>query len=132
MLLRTLALFFFPVSSIAQDSQPFSMQGSMFSMILSLLVVVGVILVLAVVVKKLNINPTGNSNIKIVSAQPIGTKERIVVIEVNGEQHLLGVTQQSVNHLFKLDQALPEKSAINGSKAFKDRLQQVISNQQQD
>ena len=108
-------------------AEDFSLSTSMGSMLLSLLVVLALIFVLAALFKKLNINTSGNSAIKIVATQPLGTRERIVVIEVNGEQHLLGVTQNNVNHLLKLEQPLPNRSGTELPQAFKDKLQQFVN-----
>ena len=108
-------------------AEDFSLSASMGSMLLSLLVVLGLIFVLAALFKKLNINPSSNSAIKVVTTQPLGTRERIVVIEVNGEQHLLGVTQNNVNHLLKLEHPLPAKSGTELPQAFKDKLQQFVN-----
>ena len=38
-----------------------------------------------------------------IASSSLGGRERIVVVEVQGEQHAIGVTPQSVNHLFKLE-----------------------------
>ncbi|MFT5164496.1 MAG: flagellar biogenesis protein FliO, partial [Alteromonadaceae bacterium] len=39
------------------------------------------------------------------------TKERVLVIEVNGQQHLLGVTSQQINHLLTLDEPIEAANA---------------------
>lgn len=77
---------------------------SLVSMILALLFVVFVIVAIAWFAKKLNLTPMSSSHFKLVSSMSLGGRERIVIIEVQGEQHAIGVTGQSVNHLFKLEQ----------------------------
>ena len=50
-----------------------------------------------------------------------GTRERVLVVDVGGEQHLLGITSHNINHLAKLASPLPtEKSS--GGENFKDKL----------
>lgn len=72
-------------------------------MILALLFVVFVIFAIAWVAKRFNLAPTSSSHLKMISNSSLGGRERIVIIEIQGEQHAIGVTPQSVNHLFKLE-----------------------------
>ena len=86
------------------------------SMILALLFVVFVIFAIAWVAKRFNLTPASSGHIKMISATSLGGRERVVVIEISGEQHAIGVTNQSVNHLFKLDQPLQTpKMALPGN-----------------
>lgn len=75
-------------------------------MIMALVFVVFVIVAIAWVAKKFNLAPVNNSYFKVVSSMSLGGRERIVIVEIQGEQHAIGVTNQSVNHLFKLDKNL--------------------------
>jgi flagellar protein FliO/FliZ len=72
-------------------------------MVLSLLIVLGVIFLLAFVVKKLKISPNSQKHIRTVANLSVGQKERVVVIEVNNEQFIIGVTAHNVNLLHKLE-----------------------------
>jgi len=72
----------------------------------SLTFVIGAILILAYIVRKMNLGIAAGKAIKVITALSLGTKERVVVIEVNGKQHLLGVTPSQVNHLFELDEPI--------------------------
>ncbi len=51
-----------------------------------------------------------------------GTKERIMVIEVGDEQHLIGVTAHNINHLSKLETPLIIPSTKGGGDQFKQKL----------
>lgn len=77
-------------------------------MLTSLLMVLVVIVVIAVVLKKLNIGMQGTRGIKIISVVNLGSKERLMVVEVAGQQHLLGITAHQINHLFELPTPLGE------------------------
>jgi len=44
---------------------------------------------------------------KLVSSIAVGARERVVVLEVNGEQMLLGVTAGGISHLHTLETPLP-------------------------
>ena len=43
---------------------------------------------------------------RVVASLVAGTKEKVMVIEVGDEQHLLGVTANTINHLAKLEKPL--------------------------
>lgn len=75
-------------------------------MIMSLIIVLGVIFFLAFIVKRLKITPASQKNIRSVANLSIGPKERVVIVEVNDEQFMIGVTSQNVNLLHKLDKPI--------------------------
>jgi flagellar protein FliO/FliZ len=51
-----------------------------------------------------------------------GAKERVLVIEVAGEQHLLGITAHNINHLATLTSLIDNSPASPGNENFKDKL----------
>ncbi len=129
------ALFFMtclmaPLPSMATASNPPS-PSSYLSVITSLFLVIAVMLVLAILYKRMNLGFAGSHAIKVITALPIGTKERIMVIEVNGQQHLIGVTPQQINHLISLDEPIDSGndgvSAEQGNRSFQQILQQAIT-----
>ena len=81
-------------------------------MLMSLIIVLAVIFLLAFIVKKLKITPHSQKHLRTVAQLSVGTKERVVVVEVNGEQFMLGVTSNNVNLLHKLDQPI-EKTQLS-------------------
>ncbi len=83
-------------------------------MLMSLIIVLAVIFLLAFIVKKLKITPHSQKHLRTVAQLSVGTKERVVVVEVNGEQFMLGVTSNNVNLLHKLDQPI-EKTQLSES-----------------
>jgi len=88
------------------------------SMVMSLGVVVVLILVLAFFVKKLNPNLTNNDEFKVIRSLPLGSRERLMVVEIDDAQHLLGVTPHSINYLHKLETPLKEKELPELAKRF--------------
>ena len=88
------------------------------SMVLSLGMVVVLILVLAFFVKKLNPNLTNNDEFKVIRSLPLGSRERLMVVEIDNAQHLLGVTPHSINYLHKLETPLTEKELSELAKRF--------------
>ncbi len=61
----------------------------------SLIIVLGLLFGLAWLYKKLAIKLPGSSHIKIISSVMLGPRERILVIEVQGKQRVLGVTSHT-------------------------------------
>lgn len=92
------------------------------SMVLSLGMVVVLILVLAFFVKKLNPNLTNNDEFKVIRSLPLGSRERLMVVEIDNAQHLLGVTPHSINYLHKLETPLTEKELPELAKRFGNML----------
>ncbi len=88
------------------------------SMVMSLGAVVVLILVLAFFVKKLNPNLTNNDEFKVIRSIPLGSRERLMVVEIDNAQHLLGVTPHSINYLHKLETPLTEKELPELAKRF--------------
>ncbi len=80
----------------------------------SLVLVIGVILLLAWLLKRMQVPAFGQQKgLKIVSQLPVGTKERIAVIQVGEEQFLVGITSQSIQTLAKLEKPLKEEELAN-------------------
>ena len=75
--------------------------------LLSLVLVVGVIMLLAFVVRKLNLQTrAGTDAVRIISVVPLGGKDRLLLVEVGEEQLLLGSSPGSVQKLHKLDKPI--------------------------
>lgn len=72
------------------------------NMLGGLIVVVALIVLLAYVVKKLNLVPSQNAIIKTIAMTPVGQKEKLMIVEINQQQYLLGVTSQQINLIDKL------------------------------
>jgi flagellar protein FliO/FliZ len=77
--------------------------------ILSFLLVIGMILVCAWILKKTrHLTSPQHKNIKVITATPLGIREKLVLIQVGEQQILLGVTPQSINTLYVLQEPLTE------------------------
>jgi flagellar protein FliO/FliZ len=119
-----LPLFINHVAS-AQTTQSITNPTSVLSIFLSLLLVVGVIFALAYIMRRFNVTAMGSSHMKVVASMVAGTKEKIMVIQVGDEQHLIGVTSHNISHLSKLDKNLdvPVKGKTGSNQdAFKQKL----------
>ena len=99
------------------------------TMILSLLMVVVLIIACAMLLKKFQITQQNVSALKIVTSLSLGTKERIVVVQVADKQLLLGVTAQQITILDNLEKPLDLKSNTPAElgKSFKSLLGNKIT-----
>jgi len=110
--------FILLANSVFAKTDEAAPSGDIFSMALSLVVVVVLILVLAFFVKKLNPNLVTSDEFKVIRSLPLGSRERLMVIEIDNVQHLLGVTPQNINYLYKLETPLSEKELPELAKRF--------------
>lgn len=119
-------LFCFP--AYAQSTQSITNPGSVLSIFLSLLLVVAVIFALAYVMRRFNVTHVGQGQMKVVASMVAGAKERVMVIQVGNEQHLIGVTSHTISHLSKLEEHLAVKENNFGAGGqFKDKLVQAMA-----
>ncbi|GAB0109649.1 flagellar biosynthetic protein FliO [Pseudoalteromonas distincta] len=105
-------------NSVFTTTEATAPSSGVLSMVLSLIAVLILILILAFFVKKLNPNLVNNDEFKVIRSLPLGSRERLMVIEIDNAQHLLGVTPHSVNYLHKLETPLTEKELPELAKRF--------------
>jgi flagellar protein FliO/FliZ len=73
--------------------------GHVLQMVAALVVVVGIILGASVVLKRLRLMPQGNGAIQVKAIRALGARSQLVLVEVHGEQLLLGVTPGQITRL---------------------------------
>jgi len=79
----------------------------------ALILVVALIIGLAWLLRRLpGMGSNTGDGIRMITGISLGNKERAMVIEVNGQQLLLGVTSGAVSLLYTLETPLPEKSPV--------------------
>ena len=81
---------------------------SMFGAVLALLAVLALIVGLGWVLKRMpgsGFKPA--DGLRVVASLNVGAKELVVVVDINGEQLLLGVTAGGINTLHRLPEPLP-------------------------
>ena len=94
----------------------------------SLLVVLALLFSLAWIYKKLAIKLPGSSHVKIISSVMLGPRERLLIIEVQGKQRVLGVTANQINMLFELEQPLvDDQVAMDWRSQFQTLIQKQKS-----
>lgn len=87
--------------------------GSVLQVILSLLLVLGAVVAVAWILKRINLPQQGAGNaLKIISGVAVGQRERIVLVEVNDTWLVVGVAPGQVNALHTMPKGqLPSASS---------------------
>nr|WP_297347839.1 flagellar biosynthetic protein FliO [uncultured Glaciecola sp.] len=129
-----LFLFCSVVNAEVSASTPQTLQNpsSILSIFLSLLLVVAIIFALAFIARRFNVTQAGNGQLKVVASMAAGAKEKIMVVDVGGEQFLIGITAHNINQLGKLENPLQtastdKSSGQTTSLAFKDKLVKAMA-----
>lgn len=125
----TVLLMLFSTLVMAGEGQaPTVSVAYLAKMLLSLLLVLALLLGFMWVLRRaMHMPGTANRGIKIVTVTSIGTRERLMVIEVGGEQILLGITPNRIEKLHLLAQPLDTKEPARPvMPAFAQTLQAVL------
>ncbi|GAA0789860.1 MULTISPECIES: flagellar biosynthetic protein FliO [Pseudomonadati] len=108
---------------LSSNSNNTSYVSTLANMLGGLIVVIALIFLLAYIVKKLNLVPSQNAIIKTIAMTQVGQKEKLIVVEINQQQYLLGVTPHQINLLDKLAKPIEESNH-----SFAKNLQQAKEN----
>ncbi|PXA74594.1 flagellar biosynthetic protein FliO [Vibrio sp. 11986-1-5] len=91
----------------------------------SLLFVLGFILFLAWLLKRMKVPVFGQQKgFQIIRQLPVGTKERIMIVQAGEEQFLIGVTSHSIQLIAKLDSPLTQEA--QEATPFANQLTQLL------
>lgn len=102
--------------------EPFSGEA-VFQLVLSLGVVVGLILLIAWLLRRFSGITPAAKNMRVIGALSLGTREKAVLVQVGKKQLLLGVAPGRVNLLEAFDEPVVEV-VENGT--FSEKLSEVI------
>jgi flagellar protein FliO/FliZ len=85
----------------AVEVQDMSVTSSLWKVVVSLIFIIAFIPGCLWLVKRFQLTQMklGQSDIKIVNVQSLGTKEKLMLVEVEGERMLIGVTSNTITHL---------------------------------
>ena len=93
-----------------------------------LAVVLALVFVLAVVLKRMHmLKPAGEGRLRILESLSLGTREKLVLVEVDGETVLLGLSQAGINalHAPNLDSSLQAQTRLGEAASDYDSIQQA-------
>ncbi|WP_432453615.1 MULTISPECIES: flagellar biosynthetic protein FliO [unclassified Agarivorans] len=114
-----------PVYAEQTTASTSNSQVELVSWLMSFALVLVTIFVCAWVLKKTRLSQFAGGQAKVVANLALGTRERVMVVEIGQQQYLLGVTAQSINLLDKLEQPLEVKNnSANGN--FAKQLQGML------
>lgn len=105
--------------TVATQPPPASTGAGLLQAGFGMVLVIGLIFLLAWLARRFGLQRLGGAGVvKVVSSAPLGTRERVVVVEVAGTWLVLGVTPTQVNALHTLPaQAAPAPAAPGGEPA---------------
>ncbi len=84
---------------------------SILPMLFGLLVILASIFLLAFIFKKYSNFGLVSKTIKVIESQPLGNKEKLMIIQVQEQQFLIGVTPQSISQLGEISPQIVTKQA---------------------
>lgn len=94
---------------------------------LALLGIIGLIFAISWFVKRFSQGTfSANTHIKVISAMPSGTRERIVLIDVGGQQLLVGITSTSINTLHVFETPIAVNSKVDTQSDFSRKLMSIL------
>lgn len=117
-----------PFYQNANNSAPKVGSGShLLTVTLGLMAIVGLIFALSWFVKRFTQGGfSGNAHIKILSAMPLGTRERLVLVETGGQQLLIGVTANNINTLHVLTSPIVVADKTDMASEFSKKLMAIM------
>lgn len=97
----------------AQSAHTGTAQASLLNQVLQLglglLLVVGLIVVMGYLMRRVGpLAPQGGQHIRLISALPMGPRDRLLLIDVGGKQILLGASPGRINTLHVFDEPVAE------------------------
>ncbi|MHA6494534.1 flagellar biosynthetic protein FliO [Pseudomonas borbori] len=120
----------------AQAAKPIGGSGvgaQLGQLLLGLLVVIGLIFLLAWVMRRVQqIVPRGGQVIKVMATQALGPRDRLVLVQIGGEQILLGLTPGRITPLHVMSEPVHLPDGEPASTEFAQRLMELLGKDQKD
>ncbi|UTW07317.1 flagellar biosynthetic protein FliO [Pseudomonas benzenivorans] len=109
------------------------MAGQLLQLLLGLLLVVGLIFLLAWLMRRVQqVGPRGGQVIKILASQALAPRDRLVLVQVGQEQILLGLTPGRITPLHVLAEPVHLPDGQPASTEFAQRLMELLGKDQKD
>jgi flagellar protein FliO/FliZ len=109
-------------TSVAASDGGGAQMTAMASMLGGLILVLLLIFILAYLVRRFNLVPSSQGVLKTLAVTPLGQREKLVLVEMAGQQYLLGVTSSQVTLIDKLAEPVTVDT-----ESFASRLRQAKS-----
>lgn len=122
-----------PVAKAGAPLAGTSVGGQFVQLLLGLLFVIALIFVLAWVMRRVQqIGPRGGQVIKLVASQALGPRDRLLLVQVGGEQILLGLTAGRITPLHVLKEPVLATEAQPATPEFAQRLMELLGKDNKD
>ncbi|KTC86408.1 flagellar biosynthetic protein FliO [Legionella brunensis] len=120
----------FPVTVWANNkagNSPSITNGELLRVMAGLLLVVGVIVFLSWLLRRVNSAGLGNTNgFKVIVSMSLGTREKIMLVNIGNRFLLLGVTSGSINTLHDFGEELPAGFLSESKTSFTEFLKTAL------
>ncbi len=105
--------------------------GQLVQLLLGLLLVIGVIFLLAWLVRRMQqIVPRGGQVIQLLASQSLGARERLLLVQVGDEQILLGLTPGTITALHVMAQPVSAIATQPATPEFAQKLMELLGKNQ--
>jgi flagellar protein FliO/FliZ len=122
-----------PVAATTQVVADSNLSAQLSQMLLGLLLVIGLIFVLAWLLRRVQqIGPRGAQVIKLLATQALGPRDRLVLVQVGGEQILLGLSAGRITPLHVLKEPVHLPDSEPASTEFAQRLMELLGKDQKE
>lgn len=122
-----------PVAQVAAAPAVGSVGGQLTQLVLGLLLVIGLIFLLAWLMRRVQrIGPGNVQVIELVGSRALGPRDRLVLVQVGEEQILLGITPGRITPLHVLKTPVDAVKTEAATPEFAQRLMELLGKDQKD
>ncbi|HIQ45279.1 MAG TPA: flagellar biosynthetic protein FliO [Pseudomonas oleovorans] len=122
-----------PAGKAATPMASSDVAGQLGQLLLGLLLVIGLIFLLAWLLRRVQqLAPRGGQVIKLLATQPLGPRDRLVLVQVGNEQILLGLSAGRIARLHVLKEPVHLGDAEPATPEFAQRLMELLGKDQKD
>ncbi|ATH81736.1 MULTISPECIES: flagellar biosynthetic protein FliO [Pseudomonadaceae] len=122
-----------PADKAATPMAGSDVAGQLGQLLLGLLLVIGLIFVLAWLLRRVQqLAPRSGQVIKLLATQPLGPRDRLVLVQVGNEQILLGLSAGRIAPLHVLKEPVHLSDAEPATPEFAQRLMELLGKDQKD
>lgn len=122
-----------PAGKAATPMAGSDIAGQLGQLLLGLLLVIGLIFLLAWLLRRVQrLAPRGGQVIKLLATQALGTRDRLVLVQVGNEQILLGLSAGRIAPLHVLKEPVHLSDAEPATPEFAQRLMELLGKDQKD
>src|SRR5690554_3430090 len=117
-----------PLTAAAAEPGPgTSLTGQLVQMGLGLLVVVGLIFLLGYLMRRVGpLAPQGGQHIRVISSYPLGPRDRLALVDVGGQQLLLGISPGRISTIHVFAEPVADAADGVGNSDFARKLQALL------